>query len=139
MRAFFMNSQPAWGLRATIEKDVLDFRRRDFPYHQMRKAPGGERRDRHSFRSNNIARWIKRITAAGCCSLGAPLAPAGAGVAAGSAAFAKHLQTKVLRRTWIGIREVSVAWYSSRSYLNDECHNRIHSTSLSVISSFIRS
>ena len=29
------------------------------------------------------------------------LAPAGAGVAAGSAAFAKHLQTKVLRRAWI--------------------------------------
>src|SRR6516165_2744856 len=42
MLAFFMNSQPAWGLRAGIEKDVLDFRRPNFPYHHMRKAPGGK-------------------------------------------------------------------------------------------------
>ena len=50
-------------LRARIEKDFLDSRRRNFPYHQMRKAPGEEPRDRHSFRSNNIARWINRLPA----------------------------------------------------------------------------
>ena len=45
-------------LRARSERDVLDSRRRNFLYHQMRKAPAEERRDRHSFRPNNIARWI---------------------------------------------------------------------------------
>jgi len=50
-------------LRARIEKDVLDSRRRNFPYRQMRKAPGEERRERHSFRSNNIVRWINGLLA----------------------------------------------------------------------------
>src|SRR5215469_11085780 len=50
-------------LRARIEKDFLDSRRRNFPYHQMRKAQGEEPRDRRSFRSNNIARWINGLLA----------------------------------------------------------------------------
>jgi hypothetical protein len=44
----------------------IDARRSRFPapefsYHQMRKAPGEEPRDRHSFRSNNTARWMNGL------------------------------------------------------------------------------
>ena len=37
-------------LRARNVRDVLDSRRRNFLFHQMRKAPAKERRNRHSFR-----------------------------------------------------------------------------------------
>ena len=59
-------------LRARSERDVLDSRRRNFLYHQMRKAPAEERRDRHWFRFEQYRTLDNRTTGAGCCSLGAP-------------------------------------------------------------------
>ena len=87
-------------LRARIEKDVLDSRRRNYPYHQMPKAPGEEPRDRHSFRSNNIARWINGLLALGAVLWVLTQLPSEAG------AFRKsdqcHTQPRLLARFQYG-------------------------------------